>query len=74
MHTRARARTGTILLLVAALTLLTALPALALEPTGFEGVTPERVIGGGTCDRESFGRTGAYGNCPGDPEDSTWLW
>jgi hypothetical protein len=73
MRTRARARVGTILLLVAVLTLLTALPVLALEPTdSFSGITPGRPLGGGTCGFS--GRTGVYGNCPGGGGYNVWSW
>ena len=63
------------LLLVAVLTLLTALPVLAAEPTELDlGTTAERIFGGGTCDRGFFERTSAYGNCPGGQGDAIWRW
>ena len=69
MRTRVLERSFYILLLVAVLTLLVALPILAAAPSAQE---VGRTLDGGTCPRR-LGRSGAYDNCPGSGGE-LWRW
>jgi len=71
MRTRAHARLGYILLVVAVLTLLAALPVAAAEPPDLQF---EPVPDSESCPYAFFGGARTIGRCPGEPGGPNWLW